>query len=114
MTATKGNEMSRHPVEEFRGGDAFSGGKARPDQLDAIAKEIIDGTEEPGTTYAELRRKLKEAADKIVALNAEGQFKDARDIARQVGGELTNKLGEYIEPSPNVDEMDPKRLAAMV
>lgn len=107
-------DYRNHPVTKFFE-DMRGGWRPSPTELDQLAKEVIDNTENPGMSFAELRRRLKTEADGITRLFAEGSNGDARTAAREAPDEIVGKLGEFIEPpSPQSQEMDPKKLADMV
>lgn len=92
-----------------------AGGRPSPVEIDELAQALIDGSERSTLSFAELRRRLRDATESVAKFNSEGQFGQARSLADEITHELIEKLGDYSAPPTEASqEMDPAKLAAQV
>lgn len=104
--------MQDHPVQEFLRSVAF-GWDPSPSELDETAQSIADNLTENSMRFPSIRRRLADTAKSIARYREAGQFLLARQVAREEGAELAEKLSDYVAPNndPLRNEMDPAVLA---
>jgi predicted secreted Zn-dependent protease len=106
--------IQRHPLTEFFR-SVGAGCKPTAAEVDEIAQAVIENCESPAMSYAELRRRIADASSRIIRDFEAGQMGDARRDAREIGASLAERFVDYVEPpSEASQEMDPRKLAAMV